>query len=279
MITMHSLHISMVTTAMAVFFASTQARAQRVAADTTDEGPEIAHTEARIVWDGVQRTCAEQAAQAFLIRKNMFSSGNRAGALKRALDYRTENYGRFPGFGAASLNTKAPKDFAKDVTFVGLPIQVNSKMAPALACVEAALTALSLTDVYKPRAAGGLRFKNTYRGLEVSNHVFGIAIDIESERNSCCSCVEPWPRNPLCKKKVSSIYERMAMPRAWVIVFERYGFYWLGHDALQDTMHFEFLGSPEKIFAEVPAESPNAFVFMRSIELGIQLGLASPPSL
>ena len=26
-----------------------------------------------------------------------------------------------------------------------------------------------------------------------------------------------------------------------------YGFYWLGHDALEDTMHFEFLGDPEQI--------------------------------
>ena len=39
----------------------------------------------------------------------------------------------------------------------------------------------------------------------------------------------------------------MAMPKSWVEVFEKYGFYWLGHDVLQDTMHFEFLGEPEKI--------------------------------
>ena len=29
--------------------------------------------------------------------------------------------------------------------------------------------------------------------------------------------------------------------------FERYGFYWLGHDVLMDTMHYEFLGDPDKI--------------------------------
>jgi hypothetical protein len=51
----------------------------------------------------------------------------------------------------------------------------------------------------------------------------------------------------MCKKKVASVYERMAMPKGWVETFEKYGFYWLGHDVLQDTMHFEFLGDPDQI--------------------------------
>jgi hypothetical protein len=29
--------------------------------------------------------------------------------------------------------------------------------------------------------------------------------------------------------------------------FERFGWYWLGRDTLQDTMHFEFLGDPTQI--------------------------------
>jgi hypothetical protein len=32
-----------------------------------------------------------------------------------------------------------------------------------------------------------------------------------------------------------------------VDTFERFGFYWLGNDVLEDTMHFEFLGDPDKI--------------------------------
>ena len=95
---------------------------------------------------------------------------------------------------------------------------------------------------------GGIRYKNTYRGVEVSNHVYGIAIDIEPDRNSCCGCVAPWPNHPLCKAKDKTVWERMAMPKSWVDVFERYGFYWLGHDVLMDTMHFEFLGDPDRIF-------------------------------
>jgi D-alanyl-D-alanine carboxypeptidase len=228
-------------------FLCTSAFAQIVAPDTTADGPEIAHTDVSIEWNGSSHRCLEQVAQPFLIRKNWWTSGDAKAAVQRAIDYRTEQYGRFEKFGGAGLNTRAPKDFATTLTFMGLSITVHERMAPALRCAEAALKALKLDEAYKPKSAGGMRFKNTYRGNEVSNHVFGIAIDIESNQNTCCSCVAPWPDHPLCKKKVSSIYERMTMPRSWVIVFERYGFYWLGHDALQDTMHFEFLGDPTKI--------------------------------
>jgi hypothetical protein len=45
----------------------------------------------------------------------------------------------------------------------------------------------------------------------------------------------------------------MAMPRCWVSAFEKFGFYWLGHDELADTMHFEFLGDPRKILKAGPS--------------------------
>ena len=112
-------------------------------------------------------------------------------------------------------------------------------------------------DEYHPHSIGGIRFANTYRGSEISNHVYGIAIDIEPDRNTCCGCVPPWTEHPLCQRRVSSIYERMAMPKSWVAIFERFGFYWLGHDVLQDTMHFEFLGDPEKILDRQAPASPS----------------------
>jgi hypothetical protein len=236
-----------VRTAAFLTLVSTSLFAQTVAPDTTADGPEIAHADVSIEWNGSAHKCLEQVAQPFLIRKNWWTVSDSKAALQRAIDYRTEQYGRFESFGSPGLNKRAPKEFATTLPFMGLSITVHERMAPALRCAEAAIKALKLDDVYKPKSAGGMRFKNTYRGSEVSNHVFGIAIDIESNQNTCCSCVAPWPDHPLCKKKVSSIYERMTMPRSWVIVFERYGFYWLGHDALQDTMHFEFLGDPNKI--------------------------------
>ena len=103
---------------------------------------------------------------------------------------------------------------------------------------------------------GGIRFRNTYKGFEVSNHVYGIAVDIEPDRNTCCGCVKPWNEHPLCKQRGKTVWQRMVMPRSWVETFERYGFYWLGHDVLQDTMHFEFLGDPDKIF-ETPTAQTN----------------------
>ena len=46
--------------------------------------------------------------------------------------------------------------------------------------------------------------------------------------------------------------ERAALPACWIKSFERFGFHWLGRDALEDTMHFEFLGDPERITRATP---------------------------
>jgi hypothetical protein len=210
--------------------------------------------------------CREQAAQAFLIRGNWFPRTNDAEKQKEArklfeesLKYRTEKYGYFEGFGSPKSNPHPPKFYAKSMTFMGMSVQVNEKIIPALKCVEAALKASPAGNEYKPHAMGGIRFKNTYRGMEISNHVYGIAIDIEPDRNSCCGCVAPWPDHPLCKAKNKTVWERMAMPKSWVDTFERFGFYWLGHDVLQDTMHFEFLGDPDKVTEPAgPGAGPGA---------------------
>jgi hypothetical protein len=237
-----------------------RAEAQRYAPDTTDKGPEIKHVDATIEDGGTTKHCREQKAQSFLIRSNWFPKAPpeavKAGKalFQKSLDYRTEKYGYFKGFSDPSKNPHPPSHYAKAVTFMGMSVTVNEHVGKALKCVESALKATGHDADYKPSSAGGIRYKNTYRGMEISNHVYGIAIDIEPHRNTCCSCVDPWPNHPLCKKQVSSVYERMAMPRSWVVVFERYGFYWLGHDALQDTMHFEFLGEPEKIFKSDKSE-------------------------
>jgi hypothetical protein len=100
---------------------------------------------------------------------------------------------------------------------------------------------------YTAHALAGIRFKNTYRGGEVTNHIFGIAIDVDPAINTCCGCVPPWNDAPACKRPAKTEYDRMAMPECWVHAFERYGFYWLGHDVLRDTMHYEFLGDPDHI--------------------------------
>lgn len=209
--------------------------------------------------DGKIATCLEQAPQPFLVRGNWFPRTKDAAEIKSArkllddaIRYRTEKYGYFEGFGSPTWNKHPPKHFARPTTFMGMTVQLHERVIPALKCVEAALKSSPAGDAYKPHAAGGIRFKNTYRGVEVSNHVYGIAIDIEPDKNSCCGCVAPWPDHPLCKAKNKTVWERMAMPRSWVEAFERFGFYWLGHDVLQDTMHFEFLGDPDKVLEAAP---------------------------
>ena len=192
--------------------------------------------------------CNEQPPQPFLIRSSWFNHGVTGTQMfQQSLRYRTEKYGYFQGFGKPEWNPHAPRHYATATTFLGLPITVNAKIAPALHCVEKALEQSGALATYRPRGIGGIRFHNTYHGGEVSNHVYGIAMDMDSEQNTCCGCIGNWNKHPLCQKKVASVYERTKVTRLWVDTMERFGWYWLGNDVLEDTMHFEFLGDPDKI--------------------------------
>lgn len=196
------------------------------------------------------RWCRLQKAKSFLKRGSFVKNGQLQGnAHRKALVYRVEKYGHIDGLGLEKYNSERASSHAASVRFMGLPLQVHEKIVPALACVERRIqkTCRKKGQKYTARAVGGFRGANTYRGGEVSNHLFGTAIDIDPERNPCCGCVDPWPNHPLCKAETRSIWKKTALPRCWVEAFERYGFYWLGRDQLQDTMHFEFLGDPDRI--------------------------------
>jgi D-alanyl-D-alanine carboxypeptidase len=197
--------------------------------------------------------CNEQPPQDFLVRSNYLPKGDAAEIKRRvamhqeAIRYRTEHYGYFHGFGKPADNPHPPDYYAEDTTFMGKPVRMNKRIIPALKCVEEEIKLSCADHPYTPRALAGIRFHNTYHSGEITNHAYGIAIDIDPAQNSCCGCVPPWNSSPLCKRPLKTGYERMSMPECWVHAFERYGFYWLGHDVLQDTMHFEFLGDPDKI--------------------------------
>jgi hypothetical protein len=197
------------------------------------------------------RGCRYQKAQPFLIRKN-FMIGKQLDGKKanQAIRYRVERYGRIEGAPFEQLSEKTAYSHAKAMRFMGLPLLVHEKIAPALACVERRLKkdCTKPDERYRARAVGGFRTENSYRGAEVSNHLFGIAIDIDPDRNPCCGCVAPWPEHKACQGTAASVFERTELPRCWIDTFERYGFYWLGRDPqLRDTMHFEFLGNPDRI--------------------------------
>jgi len=198
-------------------------------------------------WKG----CRPQRAQTFLERGSFVRHGQLDERKHlEALRYRVRHYGHIDGLGLEELNPTTARSRATVVRFMGRPVQVHRKIAPALRCVERRIRkrCKKRRDRYEPNAIGGVRNENSYRGAEVSNHLFGIAVDIDPERNPCCGCVSPWPDHPACKGSAATVYERTALPPCWVYAFERYGFYWLGRDReLRDTMHFEFLGDPDRI--------------------------------
>jgi hypothetical protein len=197
--------------------------------------------------------CQEQQAQEFLQRAHINRApkdrAERHAMLElraRAIEYRTQQYGYFEGFGRRSSNPISPARQSKATSFFGLSVVLHERVIPALACVERQLQRDCADSGYRPSNLSGLRKKNTYVDGEISNHVYGIAIDIDPLKNPCCKCLEPWSSSERCRGR-KTVWERMAMPECWVKTFERFGFYWLGHDLLEDTMHFEFLGDPARI--------------------------------
>jgi hypothetical protein len=193
--------------------------------------------------------CRVQSPQKSLERRNYMTAGViDITKQSKAVRYLAERYGHVNDDVTRRFNGKSALASATTVRFMGLPVTVHSKIAPALACVEKRIQSTCAGKApYKPKAIGGFRGANTYRGVEVSNHLFGIALDVDPDRNPCCGCVDPWPNHPKCKMIVKSAYDRADMPKCWIQAFERYGFDWLGHDKLEDTMHFEFLGDPDRI--------------------------------
>jgi hypothetical protein len=197
--------------------------------------------------------CNEQAPQDFLVRGNFLKAGQ--AGLNRAIQYRTDEYGYFKGFGRPGRDAQPPSANVVTTTFMGLPVRMHRKVVPALKCVEQEIARACVDHPYTAHALAGIRFRNTYRGGEVTNHAYGIAIDVDPSINTCCGCVAPWNDAPACKRHAKTEYDRMAMPECWVHAFERYGFYWLGHDVLRDTMHFEFLGDPDRILKGGPSSA------------------------
>jgi D-alanyl-D-alanine carboxypeptidase len=212
--------------------------------ETTAEARER-HGGARAVFEYGARV---QAPQRFLERRS-FLRGGQLDTRKHAtaLRWLVERYGHTDDESTMQWGGQSAQTHAKTVRFMGLPLSIHAKIAPAVAAVEKRIAKTCTGGSrYAPKAVGGFRSANTYRGVEVSNHLLGIAIDIDPDRNPCCGCVDPWPTNPICKK-TGTVYKRTALPRCWIQSFERFGFDWLGHDTLEDTMHFEFLGDPDHI--------------------------------
>jgi hypothetical protein len=72
-----------------------------------------------------ESACNEQPPQDFLVRGNFLRDG--AAAVQRAIQYRTDTYGYFPGFGHAGAGAQPPKAFVVDTTFMNLPIRMHRR--------------------------------------------------------------------------------------------------------------------------------------------------------
>ena len=195
--------------------------------------------------------CVEQQPQPVLIRANYIrhrgeSRPDRHEAdvtHRAAIRYRTEHYGYFEGVGDPEWNEHTPRELSESSEFMGLHVRMNAQVLPALHCVEAEIRRTCTDEPYSPSRLSTLRDRPT-PGRETSNHVYGIAIDIDPSDNTCCGCVGEWAEHPLCALETDDLFERMAMPECWVQAFEKYGWYWYGHEDIEDTMHFDYLGVP-----------------------------------
>lgn len=204
--------------------------------------------------------CNEQRAQSFLMRSTYIQQRGltpaevlqRKQLHREAIEYRTRHYGYVEGFGNLIMNPRFPYDYSSDGRFFGVHIRMNSRVLVALGCVEETIKQTCSNTPYTPRMLDGLRARNTFHNNEVSNHLYGIAIDIDPDRNACCHCVAPSRDAPICRKPAKTPFDHAEIPPCWVDAFEKYGFHWLGRDVLEDTMHFEFLGDPNKILASSP---------------------------
>jgi hypothetical protein len=207
-----------------------------------------------------ESACREQPPRAEFVRSSYvwrpFATPEEKRARKAlhqaAIRFRTRQYGYVDGFGDPADSPVAPVDLSAVGRFLGASVRMNRRVLVALRCVEVAILESCPETDYRPRVLDGLRFRNTFHDGEVSNHLYGIALDLDPNENSCCGCVPPLSEWPVCKDPYASREDLTRIPACWVSQFERFGFYWLGNDALADTMHFEFLGDPSRIEAPAP---------------------------
>ena len=223
--------------------------------------------------DGRSYVCQPQEPQEFLKRS---ATEGKPDLLKESLRYRLQHYGRMTISGLTSWNSMAPdaptvQENSTSASFMGsAPFPFNKKAVPALRCAEREIQRSCtspedqkvLARPEKP-VVGGERYYNSYHdGMEISNHVFGIALDIDPGMgrggNVCCGCnagkFDPGfcasthyvRQAPNRDDPNDPVWTRTRMTRCWVDAFEKYGYFWLGWDSMQDTMHFEFLGDADK---------------------------------
>ena len=119
--------------------------------------------------------------------------------------------------------------------FLGLPVRVHRKIAPALARVAERLSRARRSDPtlapFLTRLSGGFAARKIAGTDRTSAHAFGIAIDLDKAKSHY------WRWNPATPTRRGW---RNQIPQAIVDAFEAEGFIWGGRWYHYDTMHFEY---------------------------------------
>lgn len=181
--------------------------------------------------DGRSKTFEERLASPDL--QDIFFVPYRPGTIEAV-----ESEGHDPGrFRAVALlaATYGPRPVREQVRigFLGMPVRVHRKIAPALERVAGRLRAALERDAslrpFLRRLSGGFAERNIAGTSRPSAHAFGIAIDLDKSMSDYWRWQRSGPRR-----------WRNRIPQAIVDAFEAEGFIWGGRWYHYDTMHFEY---------------------------------------
>jgi hypothetical protein len=179
--------------------------------------------------DGKAKTFAERLAAPDI--EDMFAIPYRPGPI-RPVSVEDEDPGRVrvEGIFAATYGPR-PAALQIRVRFLGLPVRVHRRVAPALARVAGRLARARRQDPslapFLARLSGSFVDRKIAGTTRTSAHAFGIAIDLDAAQSDYWR----WRRQPQWRNRI---------PQAIVDAFEAEGFIWGGRWYHYDTMHFEY---------------------------------------
>ena len=167
--------------------------------------------------------------------KDIFLIPYRAGPI-RAIEVENEDPGRVRVEALLAATYGGQGEAAAEqarIRFLGMPVRVHRKIAPALARVADRLGLAQKADPglerFLRRLSGGFAARKIAGTERTSAHAFGIAIDLDRSES------DYWRWQ---KSKPLRWHNRF--PQAIVDAFEAEGFIWGGRWYHYDTMHFEY---------------------------------------